>query len=427
MTSTPEAPSEHCAHARGEAVCVDAPPAPTVGIATGKFAQLSEAGANIKGRAQLTWRLTEGVTDIEVYAYGLSASTAYGVHLHALPCAISAGGPHYKIDPTIAETLADNELWPAFTTDANGAGRASIRADHLVRGDALSVVIHNPEDGSKMSCADLTLASSGPVVSRGVMAPFATAEAGDMSIGGAVTATVSEAGSEVTLNLTGLNAANQYSLHVHALPCEINSAGGHYKIDPTVAEVIAANEVWPALSAISAEGVATATVSTAHVLRGDAQSVVVHRMTESGAPKVACANLKRDTYTAVVREGGALNVLPAAAAQGVGGVMASGSLTLDVSGSSTVSLSATGLAASATYNVHLHTDACAVANGGGHYLIDPAVGALEANELWPILSTDASGSATAEVTAVGHVLRPEAQSVVVHGDGGARLLCLDLP
>jgi hypothetical protein len=78
MTSTPEAPSEHCAHARGEAVCVDAPPAPTVGIATGKFAQLSEAGANIKGRAQLTWRLTEGVTDIEVYAYGLSASTAYG-------------------------------------------------------------------------------------------------------------------------------------------------------------------------------------------------------------------------------------------------------------------------------------------------------------------------------------------------------------
>ena len=83
--------------------------------------------------------------------------------------------------------------------------------------------------------------------------------------------------------------------------------------------------------------------------------------------------------------------------------------------------------ADASYNVHLHTDSCPVANGGGHYLIDPAGMAEEANVLWPNLSADAAGAASSTVSDTAHTLRPEAQSIVVHGDMGARLLCLDLP
>jgi uncharacterized RmlC-like cupin family protein len=395
-------------------------------VVYGRFAPLSPAGDAVRGLAQLTRRLEEGVTDAEVYAYGLLPSTSYAVHVHALPCELGAAGPHYKLDPAVAETVEANEVWPAFTTNANGAGRASVRAAGLLRGDAMSVVIHNPADGTKMSCANLTPAS-GAASFEGAVAPYAAAEAGDQTIAGAATASVSDAGSEVTLRLTGLDPAAQYNLHVHALPCGVNAAGGHYKVDPTVAEVIASNEVWPALGAIAADGSATATVSTPHRLRSDAQSVVVHRATASGAPKVACADLTRVTYAPVTRPSGALNVLPAAAAQGVGGVMADAALTLALDGSSSVTLNATGLAPNASYNVHLHTDSCAVANGGGHYLINPAGMPEEANELWPNLRTDATGAASSTVSAAAHTLRPEAHSIVVHGDMGARLLCLELP
>jgi hypothetical protein len=39
-----------------------------------------------------------------------------------------------------------------------------------------------------------------------------------------------------------------YMAHVHASPCALNTADGHYKIDPTNTATVEANELWPALS-----------------------------------------------------------------------------------------------------------------------------------------------------------------------------------
>lgn len=76
----------------------------------------------------------------------------------------------------------------------------------------------------------------------------------------------------------------------------------------------------------------------------------------------------------------------------------------------------------------LHARDCSTGDGGGHYEIDPAVeGAVEDNELWLSVSTDASGVGTAEV-ASPHLARAEAQSVVIHDndEAGTRLACFDL-
>jgi hypothetical protein len=48
------------------------------------------------------------------------------------------------MEPTAA-AVQSNEIWPTFTTDADGVGRASITVNHAARPDALSIVVHDPE------------------------------------------------------------------------------------------------------------------------------------------------------------------------------------------------------------------------------------------------------------------------------------------
>ncbi len=85
------------------------------------------------------------------------ASGPYMAHVHALPCAVDAGG-HYKIDTTISTASEGNEIWiynRLFSATAglvNGGG--SIHAETLLRADAMSVVVHN-SDSTKLLCADL--------------------------------------------------------------------------------------------------------------------------------------------------------------------------------------------------------------------------------------------------------------------------------
>jgi hypothetical protein len=91
-----------------------------------------------------------------------------------------------------------------------------------------------------------------------------------------------------------------------------------------------------------------------------------------------------------------------------------------------VTLSAQGLAPSTEYASHVHDLPCSNADGGSHYKLDPSVtDALEENEMWLPLTTDADGSGDADLL-VGHTPRPEAQSVVIHGADGVRLACIDL-
>jgi hypothetical protein len=107
-----------------------------------------------------------------------------------------------------------------------------------------------------------------------------------------------------------------------------------------------------------------------------------------------------------------------------------------VDGSSFFRLRVTGIDGSAvgkTYPVHLHKSKCDAedpAGAGGHYNNDEENGvigwvATNKNEVW--LSFTVNSEESARSTArVEFVPRPEARSIVIHGDeaGNPRLACL---
>jgi hypothetical protein len=86
-----------------------------------------------------------------------------------------------------------------------------------------------------------------------------------------------------------------------------------------------------------------------------------------------------------------------------------------------------GLDPSTTYGSHVH-DLPTALGGGGHYKIDPnEAGTVESNELWPTLTSDASGVAYGFDEVLDHRARPEAQSIVIHDPAdGARIAICDL-
>lgn len=411
--------------ASGGAPDAGAPPADTLhSILAGRFAPLpAYAGMAFDGRAQLV-RTLDDRTRVQLQVTGLAADTAHNAHVHALPCAFLAGG-HYKIDPAEAETVEDNELWPTFTTDADGVGWADAAFDHVARGDAMAIVVHDPAGGAKMACADLAPTEDGDVTATGAFAPFAAAETVDDAIAGAATLVRTATTTEVAIDVTGLAAAEDYRSHVHALPCAVTDGGGHYKLDPTVADTVDTNELWPAIGE-HADGTASDSFEhPSHVARADAQSIVIHRVTTDGAPKVACADLVRDAWPAL-RTAGDATVLDAAVSRGLGSMTAEATMTRDLQGRTIATLSATGLQADTEYPVHVHDRSCDIADGGAHYVLDPAQPGSADNEMWLTLTTDGAGTGTATTTVL-HTARPEAQSIVIHDAAdGARLACIDL-
>jgi len=392
-------------------------------ILAGDFSPLAGVITPVAGRAQMV-RMANG-TMVDVTLTDLTPNTAYTTHVHALPCAYLGGG-HYKMDPSVMDTVETNEIWPAFTTDAEGVGKSMVLARHPARGDAMSIVVHNPNDGAKMACADLLANDLGQFVANGTIAPFADAEAADASITG--TADLARDGLEttVTMTLSGLTVGVEYKAHVHALPCGVSNAGGHYKMDPTVDLTEEANELWPIITLVG-DGTATATVTAlAHGARYDAQSVVLHRVVAIDmAPKVACADLVRPTWPALATTG--TSVLLAGGAGRLPQLTATSTMTRDATGSSSVSIQASGLGPNISYTAHVHNLPCAEQSGGGHYKMDAAVDeTIQSNEIWVTLAADAQGAATA-AAAVTHTARGEAQAVVIHDPAdGARLACIDL-
>ncbi|MCG8424638.1 MAG: protein kinase [Proteobacteria bacterium] len=88
-------------------------------------------------------------------------------------------------------------------------------------------------------------------------------------------------GTTVNLTIQGLDAATEYVSHVHALPCAVNKAGDHYKIEPTIDQAVEENELWPVIT----PGTAIVQFTSPHVARADAQSVVIHRVAGDKKPK----------------------------------------------------------------------------------------------------------------------------------------------
>lgn len=110
------------------------------------------AGLGITGRAQMV-RTADGKTTVTVHLEGLAASTAYGSHVHQLPCGTSDADGHYKYDPA-GPAAPPNEIWPAFTTNEAGVGNGNATVDWTAGQTAVSVVVHAP-GGAKIACADL--------------------------------------------------------------------------------------------------------------------------------------------------------------------------------------------------------------------------------------------------------------------------------
>jgi hypothetical protein len=93
----------------------------------------------------------------------------------------------------------------------------------------------------------------------------------------------------VTIEVSGLAPGVTYAAHVHAAPCAVGEADGHYKHDPAGA-VTPPNEIWPGPVTANAGGSASGRTVADFVAGPTAVSVVVHR--PGPVPnKVACADL----------------------------------------------------------------------------------------------------------------------------------------
>ncbi len=395
---------------------------PLDSLLVGEFAGYGDYDG-IGGRAQLM-RHRDGTTTVQLYADGLAPMVAYGVHVHVFPCDIAQAGGHYKIDPAIPDVIAENEIWPTMTTNDRGVGTTSLTVAHVARGNAQSVVIHDPmADNTKMACADLR--APGPAwTAAGILAPFAAATEADGSIAGDARLSVDEQGTRIELTVSGLRPDESYSAHLHALPCHVGDGGGHYKIDPTVPDTVAENELWPVVMP-DAAGAASATLSSPHRVRASGQSIVIHRKRGDASPKVACATLVRRDYDDVETSGLGV-LLPEAIAQG-SRLNVEARLVRRLDGTTEGFIGVQNARPGKLYPVHLHAYSCAVEVAGGHYKIDPSVQApTPDNELWLDFEANANGFGARSAT-IPVLARPEATAYVVHDpDDGSRLACVEL-
>jgi hypothetical protein len=386
-------------------------PAPVAYITGGQIAPLGTY-TGIHGTALMV-RTADGKTTVQLNVEGLTANTAYPVHVHALPCEVNTADGHYMLDPTAAAGQA-NEIWAPFTTDADGVGRASTTVNHAARPEAMSIVVHDPAaNNAKMACANLSPAPLATTTARGTFAPFALATIDERNVAGTATLVRAASGTTVTLAVTGLDATGMYMAHVHALPCAVNTADGHYKIDPTNTATVESNELWPAISGTP--------LTTTHVARLDAQSVVIHR-TDLGvtpAPKVACADLVRvEAYGPFATAGTVI-------ANGRN-ITGTGGMTRTVPGTTSATITLAGLVANLNYRIQVHEASCALRNGRNRYMIDPALNPSGmANEIWLDLTASGNGTGSRTVS-LSHLARPEATSIVVQNAAGTFRACVDL-
>ena len=146
--------------------------------------------------------------------------------------------------------------------------------------------------GSVALAATAAASSDSATVTRGALVPFAA------GIGGSISGhahMVRDAGGStiVSLHVGGLTPGGTYVSHVHAAPCAVGAADGHYKHDPA-GSATPPNEIWLNGGPFIANGGGIANVhATANFIAGaNAVSVVVHDTSlPSTANKVACADL----------------------------------------------------------------------------------------------------------------------------------------
>ncbi len=129
-------------------------------------------------------------------------------------------------------------------------------------------------------------------VTQGALSPFAFGVNGTIS-GHAHMVRNASGSTIVSLHVKGLNPGSTYASHVHAAPCAVGAADGHYKHDPAGAPT-PPNEIWPGGGPFVANGggIANGHAVANFTAGASAVSVVVHDLSlPSTANKVACADL----------------------------------------------------------------------------------------------------------------------------------------
>jgi superoxide dismutase, Cu-Zn family len=130
--------------------------------------------------------------------------------------------------------------------------------------------------------------AQGATVTRGEFHPFAVGAG--LDIGGHAEMVRSADGRTlVMIHVSGLEPGVSYAAHVHAAPCAVGEADGHYKHDPGGA-VTPPNEIWPGPITANAAGLASGRTVAGFEAGPTAVSVVLHR--SGPVPnKIACADL----------------------------------------------------------------------------------------------------------------------------------------
>lgn len=124
-------------------------------VAKGDFATFAagiERNFTITGHVRLK-RVPAGKTIVVLHAKGLQPNTTYGAHVHNATCDDNQGGGHYQNEVGGSADIV-NEIWPGFTTNADGNGSGYAANDFIARPEAQSVVIHDT-DGARIACTDL--------------------------------------------------------------------------------------------------------------------------------------------------------------------------------------------------------------------------------------------------------------------------------
>jgi hypothetical protein len=135
--------------------------------------------------------------------------------------------------------------------------------------------------------------SSGAQVTRGQFNVFA-AGVGDPRFehlqGHAQMVRAADGKTIVKVEVTGLVPDTAYPVHVHAAPCGIGAADGHFQFQPGGA-VDNVNELWPGFTTNPA-GAGNGMAVADRAAGANAVSVVIHSPDATPAPKVACADLR---------------------------------------------------------------------------------------------------------------------------------------
>ncbi|GAA1102941.1 hypothetical protein GCM10009668_21990 [Nocardioides dubius] len=146
---------DHSGHVMNEPDATPANELTDADLREGTFTLLDTAPPGSDAVAGDVWvaENSDGTT-VTVALTGLAADTDYMLHLHDAKCEVDNGGGHFAFDPAGSDQ-PPNEVHLAFTSDANGAGTATVTNPQKVGDAAKSIVVHPAElMDNRLACAN---------------------------------------------------------------------------------------------------------------------------------------------------------------------------------------------------------------------------------------------------------------------------------